>query len=116
MGGSSAKHFDKTPRIWHEVPEVGVEQSHCKPCKGTGKRYIYPEWVSGLDADCGYCNGSGKVWDKKSIEVGGALFFNSHLFLLKNLPGVEIGVFHPTDVARFRFDGGDGLSTSLPRQ
>lgn len=107
--GAVAPSTDFNVYVWQE----------CKTCKGVGQ---IPKkiWLrmhrseSDIDAECEKCDGAGKVWDDQAVEVGGALFADRYLSWIAALPNAEIGVFGPLDVARFRFDGGDGVV--MPRR
>lgn len=90
----------------------------CKSCRGDG--YVTKsgyesmrEFAQWLDEEpkmvpCGVCF-AGKIWPNTGEEISGVKINVRFLALIAALPGAQIGVFGPSNVARFRFDGGDGL-------
>lgn len=89
----------------------------CKTCNGTGQisaagyerlkgRMLWlPE---SKPVTCDNCH-TGQVWPMAGEIVGGVKINVRFLDLIGRLPGAQLGVFGELDVARFRFDGGDGL-------
>lgn len=75
---------------WYEVK--------CRSCNGAG-----------MFVSCDECDSSGHIVTFGWSKVGNQAFSDKYLALLKTLPGVEIGPTHDLKLARFRFDGGDGL-------
>lgn len=57
---------------------------------------------------CPYCSGLGIPEDCGITKIGNATYANRYLWLLSNLPGIEIAPDQPGKPARIRFDGGDG--------
>ena len=89
----------------------------CKTCDGNGQisaagyekmkgRMAYmPESKPVI---CDACH-NGRIWPMAGEIVGGVKINVRFLDLIGKLPGAQLGVFGELDVARFRFDGGDGL-------
>lgn len=129
---------------WVDLPEYSLpEMKPCRRCKGTGKISIcyecdgdgvicfsnrYHEYeveclscsgggdISGGDHVCKTCNGNGKYFAEKVVEV----LFNNHkvnalsLEKIKDLPKIKIFTT-PTDGELFhlQFDGGMGVMMGL---
>jgi hypothetical protein len=121
------------PAEWFDIPDCnppGLED--CPKCIGQGKNCDCPEcdgdgavWLknsynqyececkscegSGRLPECPSCEGTGKLYPEKRIEIGAAKFHPKYLLRLASLPNCKIGPMGPTEVAWFKFDGGEGV-------
>jgi hypothetical protein len=74
----------------------------CKTCGGDGK-------IAGGEDVCDHCLGNGKDIDNPVPWRGGHVS-GQLLARLSTLPGLQLSRYgEPTEVIRFKFDGGDGL-------
>ena len=89
----------------------------CKTCGGNGQiSEAGYERLKGFKAwmpepkpvKCDACY-NGQIWPMAGEIVSGVKINVRYLDLIGKLPGAQLGVFGEWDVARFRFDGGDGL-------
>jgi len=122
---------------WTDAPELDqATVKRCSVCKGTGKTNICPEcygygevltetsmnWyevtcktcvaagkVAGGEDVCDYCAGTGKDVDTP-VEWRSGHISALMLTRLSTLPGLQLSPYgEPTEVIRFKFDGGEGL-------
>lgn len=77
-------------------------ECECLTCHGEGR-------VSGNDAICYSCNGTGNKKTVAKVPVGMTLFSSHYLTLLKALPGIQIAPISGLGPQYFKWDEGDGL-------
>lgn len=77
----------------------------CQSCDGGGS--IFSADKTGT-AVCPHCSGLGVPDYCGVTKIGNAAYANRYLWLLRNLPGVEIAPDGPDKPARIRFDGCEG--------
>ena len=122
------------PQEWFDIPEVEV--TPCKTCEGVINNFKCPEcYGSGAvtlkndftvyeGIECGSCDGDGEVPFCKHcygtgvdasgmITIGAAQFKANALYLIKNLPGIQISPTGEYTPAYLRFDGG-GVGFLMP--
>ena len=108
------KLFNKEPKKWYPVPEFNIKQDVCPECKG-GKGFPMLSKKEPIEYfTCENCEGTGKSWNHRSVEIGGVAFSDVYLSWIAELPESEIGPFPFPDAARFKFNGGDGML--MPRR
>ena len=80
----------------------------CQGCSGDGQ---LPANDGDIKAyECDQCDGEGKAWERKNINIGGENFANQYLYLLQTLDVKELGVCAEKDSpAHFKLNGHDGL-------
>lgn len=86
--------------------ERGDHEYECRSCDGEG--HIFSADKTGT-AVCPHCSGLGVNDTRSRTEVGNAMYADRYLWLLRNLPCIEISPCGKDNPARIRFDGGDGL-------
>lgn len=112
----------KHPWQWMDVPEPVWTVEKCECCQGTGKHCVAPAEIAceerdEIGIDCRDCVG-GEI-KKGTVTIDGpqgkVAFDSKYIAMLRNLPGVKIGVLGnqcspiPAIPSPFTFDGGDGL-------
>ena len=94
------------------------DEQDCKTCKGKAQLSVaqFEEFKArhryknpGVVETCDECWGTGKVWTLEGKVVNGVKINLKFLSLLGKLPNAKLGTFEPMTVARFIFDGGEGL-------
>jgi hypothetical protein len=87
----------------------------CETCGGNGQLSkdqwlrLMPKGSNPAGENCYSCNGIGKKYEGKAVEVGKGLFTDTLLAQISILPKCKIGVVDKLSPAIFRFEGGDGL-------
>lgn len=103
--------------IGTETPWHRYDDQECKSCKGTGQvsesRYaLMSSWKAFMPdpvpENCDSCN-HGIIWPMVGEVINGVRINVRFLNLIGRLPGAQLGLFGELEIARFRFDGGDGL-------
>lgn len=114
-----ATAIEKGEPPWVDLPPFKLERKRCSDCKGTGFLDENGESCSEHSKDgyeCENCEG-GVIYSGRAIvkaEKGDVVLAARYLDLLKDLPGIKIGVCGDESKRidkpiRFKFDGGDGL-------
>lgn len=91
------------------VPGLPIlEEIECPRCDG-GQVHDCPT----CHCECGSCDGSGRMLEPYSADVGEAIFSVKYLFKILVLPGIQFGPSKQAEPMPFRFDGGEGLLMPL---
>lgn len=89
----------------------------CKTCNGNGQ-LDKDHWLNLVRVsnpageNCRFCDGTGQEYKEKAMTVWDFLFTDTLLALVGTLPGCHLGFTGKRNMARFRFDGGDGVLMS----
>lgn len=118
------------PEVWHDLPEVEVEDctvckgevtNHpCNECNGGGTVTLRNEYSEYSGIECGTCDGEGEapvcqycsetgISPDKQVKIGPAWFNANAIWIIRDLPGIQISPTGETSVALLRFDGGTGF-------
>jgi hypothetical protein len=119
---------------WFDLPEISVDTCEvcqgkvggieCYECKGHGhvalkhdygKGYTMYEGIvcgscegEGTVSICPFCSETGVDTTKGMLIIGQAKFKQNALWMIKDLPGIQIAPTGPTTFAYLKFDGGRG--------
>lgn len=107
-GSPIGDRFNKEPEKWYPVPAFKIQPVTCPECDGEKRFPMKPIKEPVEYYTCENCEGTGKVWLHRNVEIGGTAYSDVYLSWIAELPNAEIGPFPFPDAARFRFDGGDG--------
>lgn len=119
--------------VWFDLPEISVDtcevcqgkvvEIECYECNGHGHVTLKHDYGKGHTMyegiDCGSCDGDGTISicpycsgtgvdAKGMLAIGPAEFKQNALWLIKDIPGIQIAPTGPTTFAYLRFDGGRG--------
>lgn len=104
-----AEWFEFEVPKWFDIPPISTLTAECEECVGTGwviPKTAYNEYD---EQDCKSCGGDGRTRRMESVKIGVAKFDGKVLAQLSVLPGIKIGPTGEFHIARFIFDGGEGV-------
>lgn len=101
LEGADAITYRRLPAA--DLP--GAQKESCTKCDGRGKEHDCPD----CECICEACNGSGLLWEKASVSIGGVPFALKYVNRMLTLPEVEIAASNEDGKPLlFRFRGGIG--------
>jgi hypothetical protein len=119
-----------SPMEWFDIPVAEVAECEfcggkvndfpCPECKGHGTVTLKNDFTQYDGVECGTCDGAGEplycplcsgtgVNSNELITIGTAQFKANALWLIRDLPKIQISPTGETTVAWLRFEGGEGF-------
>ena len=120
----------KDPVEWFDIPPLltlkeckvcngKIIDSPCYECGGSGYVNLRNDYSEYWNVGCASCEEEGKIpfcpncsgtgfFAEEMVQIGNAVFAMNALYMVKDLPGIQISPTGKTTVAHLKFDDGVG--------